>query len=120
LGKYINDSQTDFYNARKIVNGLDQASTIQGIAVKFANALLHLVGGIDGVGQSKDLVASSVSLAHKTLDAMGQNGRFPCACAGDDEHGSIDMFDRFALALIRSKRGTESRLRDRHCGQNIT
>jgi len=41
LGKYINDSQTDFYNARKIVNGLDQASTIQGIAVKFANALLH-------------------------------------------------------------------------------
>jgi len=41
LPKYINDQQTDFYNARKIVNGLDQASTIQGIAIKFANAILH-------------------------------------------------------------------------------
>jgi len=44
LGKYINDSQTDFYNARKIVNGLDQASTIQGIAFKFANAIVHGAG----------------------------------------------------------------------------
>lgn len=32
---------TDFYNARKIVNGLDQASLIQGYAVKFANAIAH-------------------------------------------------------------------------------
>jgi len=44
LPKYINDSTTDFYNARKIVNGLDQASTIQGYAVKFLNALTHLAG----------------------------------------------------------------------------
>ena len=44
LGKYINDSQTDYYNARKIVNGLDQASTIQGYAVKFSNAILHGAG----------------------------------------------------------------------------
>src|SRR5215472_12187449 len=44
LPKYINDSQTDFYNARKIVNGLDQASTIQGYAVKFLNAITHLAG----------------------------------------------------------------------------
>jgi len=44
LPKYINDQQTDFYNARKIVNGLDQASTIQGYAVKFLNAVTHLGG----------------------------------------------------------------------------
>jgi len=44
LGKYINDTQTDFYNARKIVNGLDQASTIQGYAVKFLNAITHGAG----------------------------------------------------------------------------
>ena len=44
LPKYINDQQTDFYNARKIVNGLDQASTIQGYAVKFLNAITHLAG----------------------------------------------------------------------------
>jgi putative chitinase len=46
LPKYITISDpltdtTDFYNARKIVNGLDQASTIQGYAIQFANALAH-------------------------------------------------------------------------------
>jgi len=45
LGKYINDTQTDYYNARKIVNGLDQASTIQSIAIKFSNAIMHGAGG---------------------------------------------------------------------------
>jgi len=44
LAKYINDTQTDFYNARKIVNGLDQASTIQGYATRFLNAITHLAG----------------------------------------------------------------------------
>jgi len=32
---------TDFYNARKIVNGLDCASMIQGYAQLFANAITH-------------------------------------------------------------------------------
>lgn len=46
LPKYItvsdpNNDTTDFYNARKIVNGLDQATTIQGYATKFANAIAH-------------------------------------------------------------------------------
>jgi putative chitinase len=46
LPKYITCSDptsdsTDFYNARKIVNGLDCASMIQGYAQKFANAITH-------------------------------------------------------------------------------
>jgi len=44
LHKYINDNQTDYYNARKIVNGLDQASTIAGYATKFTNAITHGAG----------------------------------------------------------------------------
>jgi len=44
LPKYINDTQTDFYNARKIVNGLDQADAIRGYATKFLNAITHLAG----------------------------------------------------------------------------
>jgi len=32
---------TDFYNCRKVVNGLDCATQIQGYAQKFANALVH-------------------------------------------------------------------------------
>jgi hypothetical protein len=46
LPKYITciDSEsdtTDFYNARKIVNGLDCATQIQGYAQLFANAITH-------------------------------------------------------------------------------
>ena len=46
LPKYITctnveSDTTDFYNARKIVNGLDCATLIQGYAQKFANALTH-------------------------------------------------------------------------------
>ncbi len=46
LPKYIpctnvESDPTDFYNARKVVNGLDCATLIQGYAQKFANALLH-------------------------------------------------------------------------------
>jgi hypothetical protein len=46
LPKYItctdpSSDTTDFYNARKIVNGLDCASMIQGYAGLFANALAH-------------------------------------------------------------------------------
>jgi putative chitinase len=46
LTKYItctdpSSDTTDFYNARKIVNGLDCAQQIQGYAQLFANALTH-------------------------------------------------------------------------------
>jgi len=46
LPKYITCTNvetdtTDFYNARKIVNGLDCASQIQGYAQAFTNALTH-------------------------------------------------------------------------------
>lgn len=33
--------ETDFYNSRKIVNGLDRADTIEGYAYKFAHAIMH-------------------------------------------------------------------------------
>jgi putative chitinase len=46
LPKYVvcsdpETDETDFYNARKIVNGLDCATLIQGYAQKFANAITH-------------------------------------------------------------------------------
>jgi putative chitinase len=41
LADYINAQGTDWYNARKIVNGLDCASTIQGYAEKFHAALTY-------------------------------------------------------------------------------
>jgi len=39
LSRYINGSKTDYYNARKIINGLDRAPTIAGYAQRFEAAL---------------------------------------------------------------------------------
>ena len=39
LSDYLNDSERDFYKARKIINGLDKASLIQGYAEKFLNCI---------------------------------------------------------------------------------
>lgn len=39
LNSYINDKITDFVSARKIINGLDMASTIAKYAVNFHNSL---------------------------------------------------------------------------------
>jgi len=39
LGDYFTDTLTDWYNARRIVNGTDRASTIAGYGEKFLNAL---------------------------------------------------------------------------------
>lgn len=39
LGKYFNDSKTDWINARKIINGLDKADKIAEEAQKFYTAL---------------------------------------------------------------------------------
>jgi|SRR5262245_16895866 len=39
--KDVDTDMTDFYNARKVVNGLDCASQIQGYAQQFANAITH-------------------------------------------------------------------------------
>lgn len=35
LSRYINERQTDYYNARKVVNGLDHAQSIADDAMKF-------------------------------------------------------------------------------------
>lgn len=39
LGDYINASQTDYINARRVINGTDKATLIAGYAVQFEHAL---------------------------------------------------------------------------------
>jgi putative chitinase len=41
LADYFTESATDWYNARRIVNATDQATTIAGYAEKFLNAMAH-------------------------------------------------------------------------------
>ncbi len=44
LRDYFTATGTDWYNARRIVNATDQASTIAGYAERFLNALSHTFG----------------------------------------------------------------------------
>ena len=44
LSRYFNDQGSDWYNARRIVNGLDKATAIAGYATKFYNAILSAEG----------------------------------------------------------------------------
>ena len=39
FGDYINDRQSDYWNARRIINGTDRAGDIAGYALKFETAL---------------------------------------------------------------------------------
>lgn len=39
LGRYINDTKTDYWNSRRVVNGTDKATLIKGYATKFQRIL---------------------------------------------------------------------------------
>ena len=97
-------------------NSRGRSAALHGFAAEqFADALLHLFGGIDRVGQRKNLVRLRVAFANQALDAVGQDRRFAGACASDDEHRAMDVFDGFALAIIGDEwGGTRIELRNRH------
>lgn len=44
IGDYINESKTDFINARRCINGLDKASEIAAIAETFLETLKSQAG----------------------------------------------------------------------------
>ena len=39
LADYMNDKETDYYNARRIINGLDKAELIAGYAKEFESCI---------------------------------------------------------------------------------
>ena len=41
LGNYIKVGLTDYYNARRVINGTDKASLIKGYAQKFQTILVN-------------------------------------------------------------------------------
>ena len=84
-------------------------------AQQFAKAVAHFIGCISRIGEGQDLVGVSVSLADQALNALSQDGSLASASARDHQHGSMDVLDGFALAIVGSKRsGTGVRLRRRH------
>ena len=39
LGDYVNENKSDYYNARRVINGTDKAELIKGYAEKFYNII---------------------------------------------------------------------------------
>lgn len=60
LSRYFNDDLSDWYNARRIVNGLDKAGTISGYSRKFYKAILLAEGVVRSQVESK-LIARELS-----------------------------------------------------------
>ena len=75
-----------------------------GPAQLLLHPLPHLLRRILGVGDGQDFVGPGVSFADQMGDAPGEDGGLPRARAGDNQHRPVDMFDSFALALVRLER----------------
>ena len=88
---------------------------LNGLAQKLAHTLLHLGGGIHGVGEGEDLVGAGITFSDQALDAVGEYRSFSSAGTGYDQHGAVNVFDGFALSLVRSELGTGTGLREWHC-----
>ena len=70
------------------------------LAEERAHAISHLASGGHGIGEGEDFVRLRVSLLNQTGNAMDENRRFAGAGAGYNQHRSVNMVDRFALAIV--------------------
>ena len=112
-------------DAEVFVDALEQfeAVVVKGRGVYFpaanqlADAVTHLAGGVDGIGQREDLVRLGMTFVDQALDTVGQDRGLAGARAGDHQHRSVNVLDGFSLAIIWSERnGAGIRLRWGHPG----
>jgi hypothetical protein len=66
--------------------------------------LPHFLCGIFGIGYSENFIGPGVSFPDQMGDAPGKNCGFASTRSGDDKDRAVDVFDGFALALIRLER----------------
>ena len=66
--------------------------------------LPHFLGCILGVSDGQDFIGTGVSFAYQMSDAFGQDSSFPRTRAGNDQNGSVDVFDRLALMFVQLDR----------------
>jgi hypothetical protein len=86
------------------VKSRDAEASHAGAAQLVLNPLPHFLGRIFGVGNGQDFIRPRVPFADETGNAPGENGGFSGAGAGDDQQRPVDVFDSFALALVRLER----------------
>ena len=93
-------------------------------AQQSGNAAAHLLGGIPRIGEGENLLRFRVSFLNQAGDSVGQNRGFSGSRAGHDQHRTVNVLNRFLLALVGTKCGTKCGTRlglgRRHRGQHIT
>ena len=111
LSDYINSLGTDYINARKIVNGLDQATKIAGYAEGYDNSLedcIHVVQDIGFVidvsgsmGDDIDAVKQSAQTIINAIDLAGSDSRIGIVTFNDvgSIHTVLDFTGDEAAAL---------------------
>ncbi len=77
-----------------------------------SHPLAHFLRRIFGIGDGENFVGTGMALADQAGDAPGKDSGLPRTCAGDDQHGPVDVFDGFPLALVRLERPGLQRLGD--------
>ncbi len=84
-----------------LVKSRDAQAGHVGPAQLFLHPLAHFLRCVLGISDGEDFVGPGMPFADQVSDAPGENGSLARARAGDDQHWAVDMFDRFALALVR-------------------
>ena len=72
LSRYVDLQKSDFYNARRVVNGLDKAAEIAGLATKYDKVLLSQGYGVDtpDVPEPPEGDAETLEAVLKTIDSL--------------------------------------------------
>jgi peptidoglycan hydrolase-like protein with peptidoglycan-binding domain len=103
LSDYLTPTATDYYNARRIINGTDKAQTIAAYAVEFEEAL-HLANG-DGI------VRSLVQMGSKGDDVREVQLMLrlsPDGVAGSDTTNAIMTFQAKSLLQVDGMCGNDT------------
>lgn len=72
LSDYITLQKSDFYNARRIVNGLDRASEIQALAREYDRLLLQNGYGVEETPVETDWEEAAISLLEGIRDLINE------------------------------------------------
>jgi hypothetical protein len=82
-----------------------------------AHSVAQFNGRILGIRKGEYFFRLRVTFIDQAGDAVDEDRSLARAGAGDHQHGSTDVLDSFALAIVGSKRsGTGVRLHGRHPG----
>ena len=97
LGDYVNNQSTDYFNARRIINGLDKADLIAGYAVKFESEVRADFAGIKAKLETTNKVASYRGIDVSKVKLVSQRDNR----ADRDKDGKDDSFQTCNVHAVK-------------------